>query len=79
MNLLPLYRDHPDLAEVVLGPPVHLASCHDCGLHYPTTEMQRLILDVGCVFVCGDCTKRRQDVAWTEWLDRLAKEGRGSL
>ena len=72
MNLLPLYRDHPDLAEVIAGPPVHLAACHDCGQRFPRDKLYHY----GSIEVCPICFGSRQDAAWEEWLDRLAKEGR---
>ena len=80
MNLVPLFRRHPELftalLDVIAGPQVHLVACHDCGLHFPSAEMRRLILDAGCVFVCDSCFEGRQDMAWAEWYERVAKEGR---
>ena len=72
MNLLPLYRDHPDLAEVIAGPPVHLVKCADCPHHFPPDQLYpgrdgRL---------CATCFDRRQDMLWADWSDRLAKEER---
>ena len=74
MNLATLYRNHPDLALLIDDDPPHLVACHDCGLHYPPREM----LGIGYGRrVCVPCFERREDTEWGEWLDRLAKEGRG--
>ena len=72
MNLAGLYRDHPELAEVILGPPVYLASCHDCGQRFPPAEM----IHHDSKRLCFACFDRRQDSEWQDWLDRLAKESR---
>ena len=72
MNLLPLYRDHPDLAEVIAGPPVHLVKCADCPHHFPPDQLYT----GGGGLLCAICFDRRQDMAWQDWYERLAKEGR---
>jgi len=78
MNLVPLFRRHPELftalLDVIAGPQVHLVACHDCGLHYPPDEMNAL--DLQGTLGCGPCFDRRQDMAWAEWYERVAKEGR---
>ena len=72
MNLLPLYRNHPQFAEVVLGPPVHLVKCADCPHHFPPDQLY-----AGTdALLCATCFDRRQDMAWLELYDQLAKEGR---
>jgi len=72
MNLAGLYRNHPELAEVILGPPVHLVKCADCPHHFPPDQLYV----GGDALLCATCFDRRQDIAWLELYDRLAKEGR---
>ena len=74
MNLMPLYRNHPDLAEVLHGPQEYVVRCHDCGLRFPLREIYAL--DGKGTPGCGPCADRRQDAALAEWWERLAKEGR---
>jgi len=72
VNLVSLLRDHPDLAEVILGPRVHLVKCADCPHHFPPDQLY-----AGTdALLCATCFDRRQDMAWLELYDRLAKEGR---
>jgi len=72
MNLVSLYRDHPDLADVIAGPRVHLVKCVGCPHHFPPDQLY----PGGDGRLCATCFDRRQDVAWEEWHERLAKEGR---
>lgn len=74
MNLVTLYRDHPDLAEMIGDPRAHLASCHDCDQRFPPDKLRAL--DGEHRDICGDCMERRIEVAWAEWRDQLAKESR---
>ena len=72
MNLVSLYRDHPELALLLDADHPHLVACRDCGLHYPPGEMKFYATER----ICDDCFDRRQDIAWQDWFERLAKEGR---
>jgi len=72
MNLVSLYRDHPDLALLLDADHPHLVACRDCGLRFPPAEM----IHHDSKRLCFACFDRRQDAAWEDWLDRLAKEGR---
>ena len=72
MNLLHLYLNHPEFAEIALGPRAHLVQCIGCPHHFPPDQLYagtdgRL---------CATCFDRRQDMAWAEWYERLAKESR---
>jgi len=72
MNLLPIYRDHPDLAEMIAGPSVYMIQCADCPHHFPPDQLYPGTDGL----LCATCCDRRQDMAWAEWYERLAKEGR---
>ena len=72
MNLLPIYRDHPDLADVIAGPQVHLVKCAECPHHFPPDQLY----PGADALLCATCFDRRQDMLWADWSDRLAKEER---
>ena len=71
MNLTALYRNHPELAEILDDRP-RLLKCGDCPHHFPPDQLYH----GGDALLCATCFDRRQEVAWAEWRDRLAKESR---
>jgi len=73
MNLLPIYLNHPEFAEIALGPRVHLVKCADCPHRFPPDQLYAGEDEL----LCATCFDRRNDMAWQDWHERLAKESRG--
>lgn len=72
MNLVSLLRNHPDLAMLLEDAREHLVKCGDCPHHFPPDQLYH----GGDALLCATCFDWRQEVAWAEGQDRMAKESR---